>query len=323
MSSEVFPSDTCVLVCSGPSLNLVDPFELGVPVVVISTAIRVITNPHYWILADQLNEMHGEPGNIAYQNENIIKILPTGKISSKNKDSTRSFKEYNYASSDREFSNIDSHLFSGKLPFIKGPHKSVTFGIQWLHYVGVKNVIWVGNDLRAESPQKKYAYESNSIDLRKSYNYHVTIDQVHNTLENWYPKAKNKGFNWYSWNCGEIFESFVPKFDYENFKKQSNTIFNKPVNDSLHPIVPAVFNKVITKKIPKKERAEIREFQKNKKKTIKHIESSKEEEPILPKVKTTKYTKAIAPKIVKYTRYSKIKEGEVTSVNKRIRDSLR
>ena len=56
MSDKYFPANTCVLACSGPSLNTVDPFSLGLPVVVVSTAIRKITKPHFWIIADYLKE---------------------------------------------------------------------------------------------------------------------------------------------------------------------------------------------------------------------------------------------------------------------------
>jgi hypothetical protein len=51
MEQIIFPATACVLACSGPSLNLVDVFSLGLPVVAVSTVIRKITNPNYWIIA--------------------------------------------------------------------------------------------------------------------------------------------------------------------------------------------------------------------------------------------------------------------------------
>lgn len=229
-----FPTDTCILACSGPSLNLVNVFELGLPVVAVSTAIRVITNPHYWVLADFLNEMHGSEGSVAYQNENICKITPKGKTHVRHKGNIRNSMDIPYSDVS---GNKDSHLFSGKYPLLKGPHKSATFAIQWLHHVGVKKVIWVGNDLKANSAKEKYAYESTQTDLRKSSNYSVTIDQVYRTLKNWYPIAKKRGFEWYSWNCGSTFESFVPAFDPTTFVKDENSVFFQPTTQSSFEIV--------------------------------------------------------------------------------------
>ncbi len=257
-----FPTDTCVLVCSGPSLNLVDPFALGVPVVAISTAIRVIKNPHYWVLADYLNEMHGPEGNIAYQNENVVKILPTAKINPKHKNIIRNYNEILYADSDRGIGDINAHLFSGNLPMLKGPHKSVTFAIQWLHHVGVKNVIWVGNDLNAKSANEKYAYESTSTDLRKSHNYNSTLDQVHQSLKNWYPKAKQLGYTWYSWKCGQIFEQIVSVFDEHSYQYPQNSIYYEQSKNSEHPIVEVSVQKVVQTRLTKEERRNLRNFRK-------------------------------------------------------------
>lgn len=210
MSDKYFPANTCVLACSGPSLNTVDPFSLGLPVVVVSTAIRKITKPHFWVIADYLNEMHGVEGSLAYSDPNIVKILPEGKVSSG--ANAQSVVLCNYDTSTR-WPDVESVLFNGAQPFIRGPHKSVTFAIQWLHYIGVKNVIWVGNDLKANSMREKYCYEVQEFDMKKAYNYDKTLDQTAGALRQWYPIALKRGFKWFSWNCGEVFESFVPKFD--------------------------------------------------------------------------------------------------------------
>lgn len=322
--SNLFPSDTCVLACSGPSLNSVDVFSLGLPVVAVSTAIRVIKNPHYWILADNLNEMHGDEGNIAYQNENIVKILPKGKIVGSNGDFIRNYQEMDYVEADRYIQDIGSHVFSGKLPFVKGPHKSVTFAIQYLHYAGVKNVIWVGNNLHANSAEQKYAYESNPIDLRKSYNYNVTLDQVHKQLRDWYPIIKSKGFEWYSWKCGDVFESFVPKFDEASYVKPEDSPFFLGTNPSQHALNLIPTKKAIPYKIPKEEKRKLEEFRKEnvtKRKKVEVVQVSDMQQVIQPQP----VPPALIPKIRKpeEPRYSKIKSGDVGTLNKRIRDSLR
>lgn len=217
MSDLVFPSDTCVLACSGPSLNNVDVFSLGLPVVAVSTAIRKIPDPDFWILADYLNEMHDEQGRNAYSNPEIIKVIPDNKISSGS--NPQSLVLCNYDTSTR-WPDLEKHLFNGKQPFIRGPHKSVTFAVQWLHYIGVKKIIWAGNDLTAKSMKGKYCYEVKSFDMKKEYNYSKTLDQTADALKKWYPIARSKNLEWYSWNCGNVFESFVPKFDIDAWEKE-------------------------------------------------------------------------------------------------------
>lgn len=338
---DTFPTDTCVLVCSGPSLNLVNPFELGLPVVVISTAIRKITNPHYWILADHLNEMHGQQGNVAYQNENIVKIVPTGKISGKHRSDLRTYCEFDYTSSDNHITDKNNHLFSGKLPFLRGPHKTVTFGVQWLYHVGVRNIIWVGNDLHAKSATEKYAYESNETDLKKAYNYNVTIDQVHETLKSWYDiaKTRNLGFNWYSWKCGEIFEKFVPAFDYDSYVKPESSIYFEPVKDSSEPvndIQPLVHvkkkEKVITKTIENRSKnrppapvSRPTVIKSAIKRTeIPVIKPVPQPQPIIQVKQELPKPPPVKPKSnIVYPKYKKIPAGDPQISIKRIKDSLK
>jgi hypothetical protein len=235
MENHVFPTDTCVLACSGPSLNSVDVYSLGLPVVAISTAIRTIPKPNYWILADYLNEMHGDNGKLAYSNEEIVKVIPDNKISGD--ADPKSLVLCKYDTSTR-WPDLDKHLFSGNEPFVRGPHKSVTFGIQWLHHVGVKKIIWAGNDLTATSMKGKYSYEVQDFDMKKEYNYMKTLDQTADALKKWYPIALERGFEWYSWRCGSVFESFVPQFQEDWWE-------NEGKNEITTPTLEIKVNKII------------------------------------------------------------------------------
>lgn len=204
-----FPTDTCIVACSGPSLNKVDVFSLGLPVCVISTAIRTIKNPDYWFIADHLNEMHGQEGKEAWTDSNITKIVPnkTTRTTGVNviQHPYRETKEGNHL--------FESILFDPTQPLLRGPHKTLTFAIQWLHVSGVKNIIFAGNDLQAQNFESKYSYQIQNFDKKKQHNFKKTLDQIKNTLSIWYPIAKTKGFQWYSWECGEVFESMVPKYN--------------------------------------------------------------------------------------------------------------
>ena len=211
---QYFQGDTCVLACSGPSLNNVDVLSLGLPVVVVSTAIRKIPNPDFWAVADNLNSMHGPEGKSAWNNSEIRKVVPQSKIIK----GGPSFISVPYSASGKQ-GEVSKTLFEKGYPLLRGPHKTVTFVIQWLHVNGIKNIIFAGNDLAADNFESKYAYKLESFDMRKKGNFKKTLDQVTKTLKIWHPIARQKGFEWYSWKCGHVFESLVPRFTEEMEKE--------------------------------------------------------------------------------------------------------
>lgn len=223
--SQFFPEETCVIACSGPSLKKVDCFSLGVPVLVISTAIRYLKKADYWMLADHLNEMHGPEGKLAWENESITKVTPIARTLNKLRQQNRKdFILLDVKDSNKATDNLHRDLFDPSLPLFRGPHKTVTMAIQWAHINGAKKLIFVGNDLIANSVEKKYAYESQKHDLKKKHNFSKTLDQVKICLQGWYPIAKSRGFEWYSWECGDIFSSMVPSFNpdmLDQIKKKS------------------------------------------------------------------------------------------------------
>ena len=225
MNEKCYPIDKAVIACSGPSLRDVDVFSLGLPVVAISTAIRYIPNPHIWIYADRLNEMHGEEGKLANQNSKILKFIPTNKVDG----SSSNIVVCNYRSSNKS-NYLETDLFTDNSDFIRGPHKSITFAIQVLHFIGIKTLIFAGNDLTAKSPDEKYAYSMSIKDKKKSTNYLKSLNQAETTLKEWYPYAVKRGYEWYSWKCGSIFESFVPKFNSEHFEVKQLDLYNYDYN---------------------------------------------------------------------------------------------
>ena len=222
---NLFPDETCVIACSGPSLKKVDCFSLGVPVLVISTAIRYLKKADYWILADHLNEMHGPEGKLAWEDPNILKVVPRAKTLNKHRDQNRKdFIVVDVQDSNKATDNHQRDLFNPSLPLFRGPHKTVTMAIQWAHSRGAKKLIFAGNDLKADCVEKKYAYEFQKFDMKKKHNFSKTLDQVRVCMQGWYPIAKMKGFQWYSWECGDVFSHMVPTFTpdmIEQIKKKS------------------------------------------------------------------------------------------------------
>ena len=219
---------SCVFACSGPSLNKLDPFSLGLPVVVISTAIRKITNPHYWAYSDYINEMHGPEGKSAFANENINKIMQSGKEKGSFGVIGKNLTTYECELTNRHY-DIENVFTPGK-PFSKGPHKSITFAIQWAHSMGIKNIIFCGNDLHANSMDEKYCYPVQSFDVKKKHNFKKTLDEVKEYMTEWYPKAKAKGYRWLSWECGSVFEGMVEKLTPEIIAELGNKEEITPIN---------------------------------------------------------------------------------------------
>lgn len=221
--SNLFPDNICVIACSGPSLNKVDCFSLGLPVIAISTAIRTIQKPDYWFLADYLNEMHGDEGKKVWEDRGVKKVIPKNKIGRKKVENRKDFILVDCKANNLASDNLHNILFDPNLPLIRGPHKSVTTALQWAHVNGATKIIFAGNDLQATTMETKYSYETKPFDLKKKHNFKKTLDQVWQCMQGWYPIARRRGFEWYSWECGSIFEQLVPKFDpkmLEEIKKK-------------------------------------------------------------------------------------------------------
>lgn len=221
--SKYFPEGICLIACSGPSLNKVDCFSLGIPVVCVSTAIRSLKRSDYWVLADNLNQMHGEEGLAAWSDVSTKKVIPANKSNKQKYLYKDGFILVDCNETNRANDNLHEILYEPNKPLIRGPHKSVSMAFQWAHCNGAEKIIFAGNDLYADSMETKYSYETKSFDMKKKHNFLKTLDQVKTCMDGWYPIAKKKGFEWYSWECGKVFESMVPKFEpsmLEDLKKK-------------------------------------------------------------------------------------------------------
>jgi hypothetical protein len=165
--------------------------------------------------------MHGPEGQSAWENPAVIKVIP-----SRNNQSGNNIVSHPYREGKEQNKYYERLLFDPHEPLLRGPHKTLTFAIQWLHVSGVKNIIFAGNDLEANTFEEKYSYKLSEYDNKKKHNFKKTLDQIKNALVAWYPIAQSKGYNWYSWECGEIFEKFVPVFDKSilNSVKKNNVV---------------------------------------------------------------------------------------------------
>ena len=78
-----YPSQEVVLACPGPSLKNVKVDTLGLPVVAVSTSIRLIPEPDVWVFVANTfvkESTQGDAGRKAYTNPKILKVHPDQKI---------------------------------------------------------------------------------------------------------------------------------------------------------------------------------------------------------------------------------------------------
>ena len=242
------PSDCVILANSGPSLNKVDVFSLGYPVIAVSTAVRadqfVSRPPDIWAVADKLNNMHGDTGKRLWREPKVLKVMPElrrkdlRRIKGLQKEELQQWYFCQYQQQrdrTRRASWADQGLFSGNMPLLRGCHKSVTFALQWAHFMGAKTIIWAGCDLTAGSIKDKYAYQVGDQDMGKRGGYMRTLNVVEKTLREWYPIAQEKGFEWYNWECGEVLESVgLPPFLGKG-KAEKKIVVNVPKPPTWRP----------------------------------------------------------------------------------------
>ena len=220
-----------VLACSGPSLNKINPFSLGFPVVAISTAIRADAfkhrKPDAWALVDMPIDRKSYQGNSGqflhtkqslqyWEDSEVLKVMPAYRRKTVKNKSNFIFYDYDGIKDSKKRKIPETkEVFNGKTPFVRGPGKSITFALQWCHYVGIKTIIFSGCDLSSSSIENKYAYNIEKKDKQKRFNT-SQLDTVRNTLRLWYPIAQRRGFKWYNWQSGPILGKIIPPYPRSN-----------------------------------------------------------------------------------------------------------
>jgi len=230
---NIFRESTVVLACSGPSLNKVNPFSLGYPVVAISTAIRAdafkYRKPDAWLLTDMPVDrklyqgkrgqfLHTKQSLQQWKDPEVLKVLPTSKRKNIQNKEPNQFKFYDYDSlkeKKKRKKNECEEVFNGNMPFVRGPSMSITFALQWCYYVGIRTVLFAGCDLVSSSIETKYAYDIEEEDRKKVCNPRQ-LNRIANTLIRWYPIAQRKGFKWYNWKSGIRLGCIIPSYQRRN-----------------------------------------------------------------------------------------------------------
>lgn len=195
-----------VIVCGSGKLLLTVPFrEPGYPLAAISTAIRNVPDPDYWILVDRIQPEHGEEGKAAARNPDIKKVIP--------KDRAKVFLGFPNVEVVERFHPGDGtgrHFMDGKKGVVTGLNRSMLFAVQWLakHF---ETLIFAGVDLQA-SGATPWAHDFEPPQKKRASTMDKNLQRERNQLRQWAPIAAERGVRWLSWSPGSPIERFMESF---------------------------------------------------------------------------------------------------------------
>lgn len=193
-----------MIVCgSGPSLAKVPLYDPGLPVAAVSTAIRYVHRPDYWILVDRMNKNHGPEGKFAAKEAAIPKVVPASRkavwheypnLVLVNRSSKASFFD--------DTPNMVSRSFN----------RSMIFAVEFLMKIaGFDVLVFAGLDLRVD-PDQPYVHEqslkANRVNTR-NHNHQIELRNLHKFGD----QAAKKGILWLNWTPGSPLEGIMGDFD--------------------------------------------------------------------------------------------------------------
>lgn len=183
----------------------------GIPLAAISTAIRAVPDPTYWLLIDRLNRFHGKGACVYAMDPKIIKVIPDTR--------RRFFLDYpNVIAVHRSaVGRVDRRgnrrkYFDGCGGVLRDSvNRSMLFAIQWLclhHNV----LIFTGMDMRTKlddayvhSEQLKGKGQVNT----HNHNHRLEFKQ----LRQWAALMPDLGIQWLSWCApGSPMDGLLPRY---------------------------------------------------------------------------------------------------------------
>lgn len=203
-----------VIICaSGPSLGRVPYEEPGYPLAAISTAIRMVPSPDYWILVDRAEEAHGEEGKVALRNDQVKKVVPG--------DREKVFEMFPNVQVVPRWGNKERSFMDGGPGVVTGVNRSILLAVQWLgkHF---DTLIFAGVDLNVEDPEFPWVHDyfpPRRSTTKENMASHVLsmekgLDKEYHQLRVWHPIAKEKGVTWLAWTPGSRIENFMEVFKW-------------------------------------------------------------------------------------------------------------
>lgn len=197
-----------VIVCgSGPSLQDVWPmpiYDTGLPIAVVSTAIRLLylpgwPKPDYWLFIDSLSTHHGKEGKSCLRDPAVKKVVPKSRY--------KYFKQGQNVECCNRHGTDAAFMQEDRDGVAKVMNRSMTFAIQWLMKFGHHDVlIFAGMDLKSTA-KAPYAHDGK---LRRRVDIH---NQQHvrelRYLKKWAAQVGEYGVTWLCWSNGSPLANFM------------------------------------------------------------------------------------------------------------------
>ena len=205
-----------VIICgSGPSLTKVPYREPGYPLAAISTAIRAVPEPDYWILVDRARDAHGDAGQAALRNPEVKKVVPG--------DREKLFEKFPNVEVVRRFSAgaaPDREFMDGKDGVVTAINRSILFAVQVLARE-FDTLIFAGVDLKT-TKQRSYCHDFEPPEKKRVVSMEKGLKLERDQLRRWAPIAKKHGVHWLSWTPGSPIEEFLEKFEWMSTQSCEN-----------------------------------------------------------------------------------------------------
>lgn len=206
-----------VIVCAaGPSLLQVPYREPGYPLAVISTAIRVIPEPDYWLLVDRVKTEHGDEGMAAAKNPKVKKVVPG--------DREGVFRKFPNVETVKRFhpgAQTGREFMDGRPGVVTGCNRSMLFAVQWLAF-HFDTLIFAGVDLSAPRGQP-YAHDFQPPEKKRAVSMKKGLQMERDQLRQWAPIAAQRGVRWLSWSPGSPIEKFMESYKWKSTRSSENS----------------------------------------------------------------------------------------------------
>lgn len=207
-----------ILACSGPSLNVTAVRTSGLPIAAISTAIRCIPNPEYWIFWDGRSSDYRDEGDAAFANPAVMKIVRD------------KFRERHAHHPNVRFVRWNTGvppvpLFDKKQELVVPRARSIFVAIKWLVRRGFNELIFAGCDLRM-TDASTYAHGAKRT-RREMLEANESMRREGESLAAWTAEAAKYGVRLLSWSPVSVINDFMPPYEpgvaYEDVSRTAAT----------------------------------------------------------------------------------------------------
>ncbi len=212
-----------VIICGSGSLLHEVPFRLpGYPLAAISTAIRLVPEPDFWLLTDRVKEDHGAAGLKALANPKVMKVVPADRdLAYRGVPNVTMVRRFQPGDRGRAFLDGKKGVLTGNC------NRSMLFAVQWLSG-RFDTLIFAGVDMQVEDLKKPWGHDFFPPHRTKHRQNHVDgmkrgLNEEFRLLKQWTPLALDKGVRWLSWSPGSRIEEIMESYTWMPIKSPSNS----------------------------------------------------------------------------------------------------